>query len=190
MTTLPKIVRIIKIQSFKITLLWSNFEIRLLDFGLLLDQWETEGDTTFAALRDKKAFKSVVLSENHTLCWPNITQSFTYKGKTRTEPLELDAQELYRLSQLVRKVAPLQLGAMLREARKKAGLTQADVALNSGTTSKYISRIEHDKSDIQLGTLQKIIELGIGKKMYISIEDEVGVVMAQEESPEIKRVKK
>lgn len=91
---------------------------------------------------------------------------------------------------MIRKVAPLQLGAMLRQARKKAGLTQADVALNSGTTSKYISRIEHDKSDIQLGTLQKIIELGIGKKMYISIEDEVKVVMAQEESPEIKRVKK
>jgi hypothetical protein len=29
----------------------------------------------------------------------NITQSFTYNGKTRTEPLELDAQELYGLSQ-------------------------------------------------------------------------------------------
>ncbi len=99
MTTLPKIVRIIKIQSFKVTLFWSNFEIRLLDFAPLLDQWETEGDTSFTALRDKEAFKSVVLSENHTLCWPDITQSFTYNGKTSTEPLELDAQELYRLSQ-------------------------------------------------------------------------------------------
>jgi hypothetical protein len=47
----------------------------------------------------KRAFKSVVLSENHTLCWPNITQSFSYKGKISTEPLELDAQELYGLSQ-------------------------------------------------------------------------------------------
>lgn len=190
MTTLPKIVRILKIQSFKITLLWSNFEVRLLDFAPLLKQWESEGDAHIAALRDKKAFKAVTLSENHTLCWPNIPRSFTYKGITRSEPLELDAQELYRLSQLIRKVEPLQVGAMLRRARKEAGLTQAAVAFNSGTTSKYISRIEHDKSDIQLGTLQKIIELGIGKKMYISIEDEAGVAMAREETPEMKRVKR
>ena len=64
----------------------------------------------------------------------------------------------------------VQVGAMLREAREAAGLSQADVALKSGTTRNYISRIENDKSDIQLETLQKIVELGIGGKMVFQIK--------------------
>jgi transcriptional regulator with XRE-family HTH domain len=59
---------------------------------------------------------------------------------------------------------------MLKEARENAGLTQADVALKSGTTRNYISRIENDKSDIQLETLQKIVELGIGGEMVLQIK--------------------
>lgn len=110
MTTLPKIVRILKVRSFKITLLWSNFEIRYLDFAPLLAQWESEGDTFVAALRDKKVFKSLTISENHTICWPSVIKTFTYKGKIRTEPLELDAQELYRLSRLIKKcISPLKM---------------------------------------------------------------------------------
>ncbi|MCB0573487.1 MAG: helix-turn-helix transcriptional regulator, partial [Saprospiraceae bacterium] len=49
---------------------------------------------------------------------------------------------------------PVNVGAMLRRAREAAGLSQADVALKSGTTRNYISRIENEKSDIQLETLQ------------------------------------
>lgn len=59
--------------------------------------------------------------------------------------------------------------AMLREAREAAGLSQADVALKSGTTRNYISRIENEKSDIQLETLQKIVELGIGGEIVLQI---------------------
>lgn len=59
---------------------------------------------------------------------------------------------------------------MLRKARENAGLSQADVALKSGTTRNYISRIENDKSDIQLETLQKIVELGIGGKIVVRIK--------------------
>ncbi len=83
--------------------------------------------------------------------------------------MELDAQELYRQSNLVKKVEGVNIGAMFREARLKAGLSQADVALKSGTSRHYISRIENEKSDIQLETFQKIVELGIGKKVVIEI---------------------
>lgn len=46
----------------------------------------------------------------------------------------------------------------------------ADVALKSGTTRNYISRIENDKSDIQLETQQKIVKLGIGGEMVLEIK--------------------
>lgn len=169
MKPLPKIARILEIEPFKITLLWNTSEIRLSDFAPLFDQWEAEGDSKMAALRDWDTFKQVAVSENRTLCWPNIPVSFTFKGETRTSPLELDALELYRQSTLVKKTEAVNVGAMLRKARKAAGLSQADVALKSGTTRNYISRIENDKSDIQLETLQKIVELGIDGEIVVQI---------------------
>ena len=170
MKSLPKIARIIKIEPFKITMLWNTAEIRVLDFAPLFEVWEKEGDAKMAALQDWEAFKQVTLSENRTLCWPNIAVAFTFKRETRSSPLELDAQALYGQSQLVRKVTGASIGSMFRQAREKAGLSQSDVALSSGTTRNYISRIENGKSDIQLETFQKIVELGIGKKVVIEIQ--------------------
>lgn len=89
MKSLPKIVRIIKVEPFNVLLLWSTSEIRMLDFTPLFERWEAEGDTQMMALREWDTFKQVSISENRTLCWPNIPISFTYKGITRSSPLEL-----------------------------------------------------------------------------------------------------
>ncbi len=169
MKSLPKIIRIIEVEPFRITLLWNTSEIRIHDFSPLFEMWEKEGDVKMSALQDWETFKQVTLSEVNTLCWKNLPVTFTYKGKILTSPLELDAQQLYAQSSLVRKVQGTHIGALLKQARIKAGLSQADVALKSGTTRNYISRIENDKSDIQLETFQKIVELGIGKKVVIDI---------------------
>jgi DNA-binding XRE family transcriptional regulator len=61
------------------------------------------------------------------------------------------------------------LGVMLKEARKEANLTQEELAARTGTKKRYISRIETGKSDIQLGTFYKLIEIGLGKTLYVSI---------------------
>ncbi|MBS1588429.1 MAG: helix-turn-helix transcriptional regulator [Bacteroidetes bacterium] len=62
------------------------------------------------------------------------------------------------------------VGVMLRDARKEAGLTQEQLAVRLGTQKAYISRIENGKSDIQLSTLYRIFEDGLGKKISISID--------------------
>jgi len=49
-------------------------------------------------------------------------------------------------------------------------LTQQDLALKSGTSRTYISRIENDRSDLEIATLRKIIETGLGRKLEISIK--------------------
>jgi ribosome-binding protein aMBF1 (putative translation factor) len=61
------------------------------------------------------------------------------------------------------------LGVMLKEARKSAQLTQEQLAERTGTKKSYISRIERGLSDIQISTYQKLIELGLGKKLNIFI---------------------
>jgi HTH-type transcriptional regulator / antitoxin HipB len=61
------------------------------------------------------------------------------------------------------------LGVMLKEARKDAQITQEELAERTGTKKNYISRIERGQSDIQISTYYKLIEIGLGKHLNISI---------------------
>ncbi|MCR9153971.1 MAG: helix-turn-helix domain-containing protein [Bacteroidetes bacterium] len=61
------------------------------------------------------------------------------------------------------------LGLMLKEARQEANLTQEQLAERTGTKKSYISRIERGLSDIQISTYCKLIEIGLGKNLNISI---------------------
>ena len=54
-------------------------------------------------------------------------------------------------------------------ARVEANLTQEELAEKTGTKKSYISRIERGLSDIQISTYYKLIELGLGKHLNISI---------------------
>jgi len=61
------------------------------------------------------------------------------------------------------------LGAMLHEARIEKGMTQAELAEKVGTTKSYISKIENNVKEVRLSTLQKIVQLGLGGKLELSI---------------------
>jgi len=61
------------------------------------------------------------------------------------------------------------LGVMLKEARQQAQITQEQLAERTGTKKSYISRIERGQSDIQISTYFKLIEVGLGKQLNISI---------------------
>ena len=61
------------------------------------------------------------------------------------------------------------IGEILREARKEAKMTQEELARKTGTRKSFISRIENGHSDIQLSTLFRIVEVGLGKKLGLSI---------------------
>lgn len=57
----------------------------------------------------------------------------------------------------------------LKDARHKAHLTQEQLAVKVGTKKSYISRLENGKCDIQLSTLYRIFETGLGKKISLLI---------------------
>lgn len=62
------------------------------------------------------------------------------------------------------------IGELLKEERLEAKLTQEELADKIGAKKSYISRIENGKSDIQLSTLFKLFEFGLGKRINIVIE--------------------
>ncbi|MEO7446161.1 MAG: helix-turn-helix transcriptional regulator [Ferruginibacter sp.] len=61
------------------------------------------------------------------------------------------------------------ISEMLKEARKSANLTQEQLAEKVGTKKSYISRLENGKCDIQLSTLYRIFEDGLGRRISLII---------------------
>jgi transcriptional regulator with XRE-family HTH domain len=61
------------------------------------------------------------------------------------------------------------IGALIHEARLEKGLTQEQLAEKVGTTKSYISKIENNIKEVRLSTLKKIIELGLGGNLELSI---------------------
>ena len=61
------------------------------------------------------------------------------------------------------------IGEILKEARKEARMTQEELARKTGTRKSFISRIENGHSDIQLSTLYRLVEIGFGKKVILTI---------------------
>ena len=79
------------------------------------------------------------------------------KGSKTREEFEQRA-EAYMVAELV------------KESRKKAHLTQQQLAEKLNVKRTYISKIERASSDVRISTLRKIIETGLGGKLKISVE--------------------
>ena len=60
------------------------------------------------------------------------------------------------------------LGERLKEERRKAGLTQEQLASNTGTETRYISQIENGNADIQLSMLFRLFQ-GLGRSISFNI---------------------
>jgi len=66
--------------------------------------------------------------------------------------------------------ASFKIGVLIHEARLKKGLTQQELAKKVGTTKSYISKLENNVKEVRLSTLQKIVELGLGGQLELSIK--------------------
>lgn len=62
------------------------------------------------------------------------------------------------------------LGVLIQQAREKKGLTQEQLAELAGTNKSYISKLERNLKDVRFSTLQRIISVGLGGHLDISIK--------------------
>ena len=62
------------------------------------------------------------------------------------------------------------IGVLIYNARIEKGMTQEQLAEKVGTTKSYISKIENNIKEARISTLQKIIELGFGGHLELSIK--------------------
>ena len=168
----PRILKITKVDAYQIYCVFNNGEHRIIDFEAFFKEWnlrKKKKDFRYPLL-NKKIFKKVSI-ENNTLGWSSITKHIKLSnGMEYNVPFELDPIILFEKSEPdIEKNKDHSIGKILKLARRNAGLTQEELAKRSGTTRYYISRIENDRSDIELGTLRKIIEIGLNKRLSIMI---------------------
>ena len=169
---LPKILKInyITSNSLKVSVLFGNGEDRVIDFNRILKKdWAvTDSDPEYALLNPDEFAKVVV--NNNTLSWNNLNLFITaIDGGTKKVPFEVGADTLYALSEADEQFT-VPVGSLLKSARLTAKLSQNEVAVLSGTSRTYISRLETGKQDVEVMTLKKIVEAGLNKHLTISIE--------------------
>lgn len=168
--SIPKVLKINEVNGYKVSCLFNNGESRIIDFTSFFRQLKglTEKHPAYPLLHDPEAFRQVEMMD-HSLGWRQIgIHSTNFQGETVFYPYQLDPVVLFEHSVLDEE-RTVQVGSMIKQARKEAGMTQQELATKSGTSKHYISRLENNKSDIELLTLKKIIEAGLGKKLEIHI---------------------
>jgi DNA-binding XRE family transcriptional regulator len=167
---MPRILKINRVTELSISVVFNNGESRMIDFKTLMTDLGIKEGSPAGVLYDMQEFEKVKLV-NHTLSWDNVDQYISSRDGGRIKvPFEIGADVLLKYSKAENSETDLKVGKLIREARIKKGMSQQDLALVSGTSRTYISRIENNRSDIELNTLRKIIETGLGKRMEIRIK--------------------
>lgn len=168
--SIPRILKINEINGFEISCLFNNGESRIINFEEFFKERGGIQKThpAFKIMSNKAEFDQVEIIGN-TLGWKNTgIYSKNFSGETVFYHYDLDPIVLYNSSK-PDKTRSLNIGELIKNARKHAGLTQKELAKKSGTSKHYISRLENNKSDVELLTLKKIIEAGLNKKLHIQI---------------------
>lgn len=167
---IPRILKINWIKGLSISVVFNNGESRVIDFKKVFKKLEIINDSPVIILKNADEFAKVELN-NNTLSWSNVEQFITDKnGKKIKVPFEIGADVLLKYSSTEVTGIASKIGRLVRDTRIKSGLTQKELAIKSGTSRNYISRIENDRSDIELDTLRKIIETGLGKQLEINVK--------------------
>jgi len=167
---IPRILKINWIKGLSISVVFNNGESRIIGFRNVLLKIGVDENSPASILFKEDEFKKAEI-ENNTLSWNNVEQYITLRNNEKAKvPFEIGADILLKYSQPEKSDVVLKIGKLIRESRMRSGLTQQELAIKSGTTRNYISRIENDRSDIEIATLRKIVETGLGKQLSVIIK--------------------
>ncbi len=169
MRSVKRIIKIHKVTGYRISFLFNNGESRVIDFMSLFKSWNLDEDSEeYSLLHSEEEFAKVELIDG-TLSWVSVKSvGIDELGDKIEYPYQLDPIVIYENSELDPS-REVEIGMLIKQTRQDLGLTQEELADKSGTTKHYISRVENNKTGIELATLKRIIEGGFGKRMQIKI---------------------
>lgn len=86
----------------------------------------------------------------------HLTKRYGKRGTSKRTEFEIKAKAFL-------------IGEVIKDERRVANLTQEQLADKIGAKKSFISRIENGKTDIQLSTLYRLLEFGLGKKVELTV---------------------
>ncbi len=86
----------------------------------------------------------------------HLTERYGERGTVKRTEFEIKAKAFL-------------IGEVIKSERHLANLTQEQLAEKIGAKKSFISRIENGKADIQLSTLYRLLELGLGRKIELLV---------------------
>lgn len=94
--------------------------------------------------------------KNTTSFDEHLTKRYGKRGSAKRTEFEIKAKAFL-------------IGEVIKDERHIAKMTQEQLADKIGAKKSFISRIENGKSDIQLSTLYRLLEFGLGKKVELLV---------------------
>ena len=122
----PRIIKIIKVEPYKITTLWSNGEVRMNDFAKKLALFQQS--ERLKVLLDSEKFLQVSINQGDTLSWENIQSKNTHGDLI---PISFDPDVLFEESVVVESPPIIEI-----DSRRE--FTQSDYALRNGLSSSKV----------------------------------------------------
>ena len=163
-TQLPKLASVEVRDEDNLIVTFQSAERRLLELGSAEQQ-----------LGETLPRGHVPLNHRRAPAWPEPPLNLDLVGSL-IEFIDVPQSRYSLGADTVRKLSvPLEpdfrevLGRRLRKLRKELGLSQLDVANRIGTQRTYISHIENGHSDLEIQSLKRIVEVGLGRELEISI---------------------
>ena len=98
-----------------------------------------------------------VKKKNITTFSEHLTSRYGRRGTKKRTEFEIKAKAFL-------------IGEVIKEERRLAKLTQEQLAEKIGAKKSFISRIENGQSDIQLSTLYRLLEFGLGKQVQLTVK--------------------
>ncbi len=165
-----KVLKIRQVQFPTISFIAGNGEYRNIDIKQYFRSIRLgKGDFGFDVLKDKKIFETVSV-EGYAITWKAISKSMVLpNGKKMQAYFQLDPLQTIQNSTLELDASNAPIGEKLKQERIKQDLSQEELGEKIGSSKHYISKVENSKTDLEFKTLQKLFEVGLGKKVHLAV---------------------
>jgi len=160
----PRLAHVEALDADRLSLLFQSGEKRMLDLR------RAEAHLGQALPRGR-----VRINQFAALEWPDAPLQLDDLGDLaglvdlEHSTYSIGADTVRSLSEPFESSLNVNLGHRLKALRKELGLSQEDVAYRIGTQRTYISRVENGHSDLEVQSLKRLVEVGLGRKLEINI---------------------
>jgi DNA-binding XRE family transcriptional regulator len=139
-------------EGTTLELTFQNGEVKAYDMAVLFEKYPQ-----LEALKDRELFLQGKLVGSYGIIW--------------NDDLDIEAETIYEDGVTVRREAVsvnLAVAAAVAEARAQAGLSQSELAAQTGIDQSDISKIERGVANPSVATLGRLVS-AMGKELKISI---------------------